>query len=83
MWYSSIQLLAAARSRAAEPGLMGVVLGINQRRSNVILGETYRTLWGQDYLMDELCGLSFKLSVPSFYQVNAAQAEVLYRRAPT
>lgn len=67
--------------RAAEPGLVGVVLGVNQRRSNVILGETYRTLWGQDYLMDELCGLSFKLSVPSFYQVNAAQAEVLYRRA--
>ena len=31
--------------------------------------------------MDTLCGLSFKLSVPSFYQVNPAQAEVLYGRA--
>lgn len=67
--------------RTAEPGLVGVVLGINQRKSNVILGERYRTLWGQDYLMDTLCGFDFKLSVPSFYQVNAPQAEVLYGRA--
>ena len=67
--------------RSAEPGLTGVVLGVNERRSNVILGESYRTLWGTDYLMDRLCGLTFKLSVPSFYQVNADQAEVLYGQA--
>lgn len=64
--------------RAAEPGLVGVVLGVNEKRNNVILGDSYRTLWGQDYLMDSLRGLSFKLSVPSFYQVNAPQAETLY-----
>ncbi len=73
------ELIAALR--AAEPGLVGVVLGANESHSNVILGESYRTLWGQDFLMDTLCGLSFKLSVPSFYQVNTPQAEVLYRRA--
>lgn len=67
--------------RAAEPGLTGVVLGVNQRRDNVILGEDYRVLWGEDALRDTLCGLSFQLSVPSFYQVNPEQAEVLYRRA--
>ncbi len=64
--------------RNAEPGLVGIVLGVNENRNNVILGDSYRTLWGQDYLMDSLRGLSFKLSVPSFYQVNAPQAEVLY-----
>ena len=73
------ELVAALR--AAEPGVVGVVLGINVRQSNVILGERYRTLWGDDFLMDEMCGLSFKLSVPSFYQVNTPQAEVLYGRA--
>ena len=73
------ELVAALRS--AEPHLAGVVLGINEKRNNVILGDSYRTLWGQDYLMDTLCGLSFKLSVPSFYQVNPAQAEVLYGQA--
>ena len=64
--------------RAAEPGLTGVVLGVNQDRTNVILGDSYRTLWGQDYLEETLCGLSFRLSVPSFFQVNRAQTEVLY-----
>ena len=67
--------------RQAEPGLVGVVLGVNLKRNNVILGEEYRTLWGEDFLRDTLCGLEFRLSVPSFYQVNPAQTEVLYRRA--
>ena len=58
-----------------------MVLGINQSHSNVILGESYRTLWGQDFLSDRLCGSSFQLSVPSFYQVNPDQAEVLYSKA--
>ena len=67
-----------AALRQAEPGLRGVVLGVNLSRSNVILGESYRTLWGEDHLMDTLCGLEFRLSVPSFYQVNPDQTEVLY-----
>lgn len=64
--------------RAAEPGLIGVILGVNRQRTNVILGESYRTLWGTDELEDTLCGLSFRISVPSFYQVNHEQTEVLY-----
>lgn len=64
--------------RAAEPGLIGVVLGINRQRTNVILGERYRTLWGSDELEDTLCGLRFRISVPSFYQVNHDQTQVLY-----
>ena len=67
--------------RAAEPGLKGVVLGVNEKQNNVILGDSYRTLWGDDFLMDEMCGLSFRLSVPSFYQVNTPQAEKLYSLA--
>ena len=71
----------AALVRSAAPRTVGVVLNTNTRRGNVILGEKYRTLWGRDYLMDTLCGLEFKLSVPSFYQVNRDQAEVLYGKA--
>lgn len=70
------ELVAALR--AAEPGLKGIVLGVNEKKNNVILGDSYRTLWGEDFLMDEMCGLTFKLSVPSFYQVNTPQAEKLY-----
>ena len=71
----------AALVRSAAPRTVGVVLNTNTRRGNVILGEKYRTIWGQDFLMDTLCGLTFKLSVPSFYQVNRDQAEVLYGKA--
>ncbi len=67
--------------RAAAPGLTGVVLGVNRRGDNVILGDSYRTLWGRDFLMDALCGLTFRLSVPSFFQVNRPQAEALYALA--
>ena len=71
----------AAYITAAAPRTVGVVLNTNTAVGNVVLGEKYRTLWGQDYLMDTLCGLAFKLSVPSFYQVNRDQAEVLYGKA--
>lgn len=71
----------AAALREAAPGLAGVVLSVNTRKTNVILGGEYRTLWGRDWLEEELCGHTFRLSVPSFFQVNRAQTEVLYRRA--
>ena len=67
--------------RAALPKLAGIVLNTNKRNTNVILGPDYRTLWGRDHLEDELCGLSFRLSVPSFFQVHRTQAEILYRQA--
>ena len=66
---------------AAAPKTLGVVLNVNTKKGNVILGDQYRTLWGQDFLMDTLCSLEFRLSVPSFYQVNRDQAEVLYAKA--
>lgn len=71
----------AAYVHAAAPKTVGVVLNTNTRKCNVILGDQYRTIWGDDFLMDTLCGLTFKLSVPSFYQVNRDQAEVLYGKA--
>ena len=71
----------AAYIQSAAPKTVGVVINVNTRRGNVILGDQYRTIWGENYLMDTLCGLTFKLSVPSFYQVNRAQAEVLYGKA--
>lgn len=66
--------------RQAEKSLVGVVLGVNEKKTNVILGDAYRTLWGQDYLEETLCGLKFRLSVPSFFQINREQTEVLYSK---
>ena len=67
--------------RQSVPACVGIVLGVNTRRGNAITAERYRTLWGEDTLADTLCGLTFRLSVPSFYQVNREQAEVLYSKA--
>lgn len=63
------------------PGIKSVVLNVNTERTNVIVGKKCRTLWGKESITDELCSLHFSLSPRSFYQVNRAQAERLYRLA--
>ena len=67
--------------RAAVPGLESVCLSVNDRRTNVILGNDIRVLWGKADMEDSLCGLTFSVSPLSFFQVNPQQTEVLYRLA--
>ena len=71
----------ADQLRRAVPSLAGLVLNINRKDTNVILGPEYRTLWGRDWLEEELRGMTFRLSVPSFFQINRAQTERLYALA--
>lgn len=63
------------------PGLASVVINTNTRPGNAILGEKERILWGSGYIEDVLCGLRFRISPRSFYQVNRKQAERLYEKA--
>ena len=72
------ELLEACRSVC--PTLSGVVLNINSKQTNLILGEKCLTLWGESALHDDLLGKTFMLSPLSFYQVNHPQAENLYRK---
>lgn len=67
--------------RQAAPALAGLVLNTNTKDTNVILGPNYRTIWGRDFLEERLCGMTFRLSVPSFFQINRAQTERLYAQA--
>ena len=69
-------LVAALREQV--PGLVSVVVNLNREDTNVILGEKGFVLWGRDSITDVLCGLRFRVSPRSFYQVNRQQAEVLY-----
>lgn len=62
-------------------GLKSVVININREKSNVILGKESKTLWGDDYISDELLGKKFVISPNSFYQVNHAQCKKLYSKA--
>ena len=63
------------------PFVTTVVQNVNTRKTNVILGQKEQRLYGPGFILDTLCGLSFRISSQSFYQVNAVQTEVLYETA--
>jgi len=63
------------------PNITTIVQNINTRNTNVILGSNERVLYGPGFILDKLCGLSFRISSQSFYQVNITQTEVLYNAA--
>ena len=63
------------------PSVTSLMLNINTERTNVVLGKRFVKLYGKDYIEDELCGLRFKISPDSFYQVNRGGAELLYSLA--
>ncbi|MBE6757344.1 MAG: 23S rRNA (uracil(1939)-C(5))-methyltransferase RlmD [Ruminococcaceae bacterium] len=65
----------------AVSGVCTVVVNINRADTNVVLGDEEFPLYGSGVIEDRLCGLTFSLSPRSFYQVNHAQAEVLYSLA--
>ncbi|MDD7193708.1 MAG: 23S rRNA (uracil(1939)-C(5))-methyltransferase RlmD [Clostridiaceae bacterium] len=64
-----------------ESTIKSIILNTNTKKTNVILGDRCRTLWGSDYITDILCSLKFRISPLSFYQVNRDQAERLYNKA--
>ena len=63
------------------PGFATLVLSVHQKPGNAVLGNTFHTLFGPGWIEDTLCGLTFRLSPRSFYQVNHDQAERLYHLA--
>ena len=65
----------------AVPGFATLVLSVNTKRGNTVLGDREKLLYGPGYIEDTLCGLRFRLSPRSFYQVNHHQAQRLYEAA--
>ena len=63
------------------PGFTTLVLSVNTKKGNAVLGDEFITLYGPGYIEDTLCGLRFRLSPRSFYQVNHCQAQRLYQAA--
>ena len=75
--------LACAEKYADEltarfPQVCSVMLNINKKNTNVILSDRFVCVKGNDYIVDELCGMRFKITAGSFYQVNRDGAELLY-----
>ena len=63
------------------PHIVGVLLNVNKKNTNIILGDKFITLYGRDYIYDTLAGVKLKITAPSFYQVNHDAAELLYKKA--
>ena len=62
----------------AFPDIKSVLVNINTKNTNVVLGEKYRLIGGREWIEDMLCGLTFRISAGAFYQVNHDACELLY-----
>ncbi len=63
------------------PEITTIVTNINERKTSMVLGENGQVIYGKGYIEDVLCGITFRISPKSFYQVNAVQTEKLYKKA--
>jgi len=61
--------------------LKSIILNVNEKGNNLVLGEKNITLWGEDVIYDKLMGLTFSISPHSFFQINPIQTQVLYQTA--
>jgi 23S rRNA (uracil1939-C5)-methyltransferase len=63
------------------PNVKSIIQNVNPKRTNVILGEQTKVLWGTEYIYDYIGNIKFAISARSFYQVNPEQTKVLYEKA--
>ncbi|WP_081795349.1 23S rRNA (uracil(1939)-C(5))-methyltransferase RlmD [Butyrivibrio sp. MC2021] len=67
--------------RKEHPEITTIVLNINDKQTSMVLGDKEKPLYGPGFIYDTCCGMKFKISPKSFYQVNPVQQEVLYNTA--
>ena len=65
----------------AFPAIKSIMQNINDQPGNAIFGKDWRTLYGQNYITDQMLGNDFQIAAPAFYQVNTEMAEKLYQTA--
>ena len=63
------------------PEVKSIIKNVNNKNTNVILGEKNIVLYGDGYILDKLGEFTFKISAKSFYQTNPVQTEILYNKA--
>ena len=60
------------------PGMTSITISVNKSKTNVIMGNEIKLLWGQTYITDYIGNVKYQISPLSFYQVNPVQTEKLY-----
>lgn len=63
------------------PNITTIVLNVNDKHTSMVLGTFSKPIYGPGFIKDELCGVKFRISADSFYQVNPVQTEILYKKA--
>ncbi len=61
--------------------IVSIYININEKRTNSVLGEENKLIYGKSEIEDTLCGIKFKISPHSFYQINPYMTEKLYGKA--
>ncbi len=72
---------ALAKRLAEIEGMTSVTLSVNREKTNVIMGNVIKPLWGQMYITDYIGNVKYQISPLSFFQVNPVQTEKLYKLA--
>ena len=63
------------------PEVVSVLYGVNREKSFAFENTTFHKIYGDGYIEDEMCGLEFRISPRSFYQINHSCATALYEKA--
>ncbi len=63
------------------PCVKTVLINVNDKNTNAVLGDSWRTIYGDGCIYDTLCGKNFRITPASFWQINHAQTQVLYSKA--
>ena len=71
----------AARVKDLCPAITTLAQNVNPRPGSAVLGDREKILYGRGYIEDVLCGVKFRISPSSFYQINPVQTQVLYSAA--
>ncbi len=71
----------AAELTSRFPQIASLIWSINDTRASVATGFPFTVLAGRDHIVEEICGLKFRVSPPSFMQTNTLMAERLYAKA--
>ena len=58
--------------------MTSITISVNQKNTNVIMGDSYEVLWGQAFITDYIGEIKYQISPLSFFQVNPVQTEKLY-----
>lgn len=79
MFHGSKNFISILRKKF--PEIKTVIMNLNSKKTSQVLGDFEKVLYGPGFIEDEICGLRFRISSKSFYQINSSQAEILYKKA--